>query len=102
MKGETVDEIAAAAQVMRELSTRVAVEMPHLVDTCGTGGDAAHTFNIPTTAAFVAAAAGAHPPGHGAGGQGDDRQRLPPLIPRRCTLQLDGVAKCHGRTDLHS
>lgn len=65
MKGETVAEIAAAAQVMRELATRVAVDEPHLVDTCGTGGDAAHTFNISTTAAFVAAAAGAHVAKHG-------------------------------------
>ena len=39
MKGETVDEISAAAQVMRELSTKVAVSAPYLVDTCGTGGD---------------------------------------------------------------
>jgi anthranilate phosphoribosyltransferase len=65
MKGETVAEIAAAAQVMRELATPVAVDEPHLVDTCGTGGDAAHTFNISTTAAFVAAAAGAQVAKHG-------------------------------------
>jgi len=65
MKGETVAEIAAAAQVMRELATRVDVDEPHLVDTCGTGGDAAHTFNISTTAAIVAAAAGARVAKHG-------------------------------------
>lgn len=66
MKGETVDEIAAAATVMRELSAKVVVRDPtHLVDTCGTGGDAAHTFNISTTAAFVAAAAGARVAKHG-------------------------------------
>ena len=60
VKKETIGEIAAAAQVMRELATSVEVKDDrHLVDTCGTGGDAAHTFNISTCAAFVAAAAGA-------------------------------------------
>lgn len=65
MKGETIEEITAAAQVMRELATRVEVNVPHLVDTCGTGGDGINTFNISTTAAFVAAAAGAHVAKHG-------------------------------------
>ena len=59
MKGETVSEIAAAATVMRELAVRVDVRADHLVDTCGTGGDASGTFNISTAAAFVSAAAGA-------------------------------------------
>lgn len=60
VKKETIGEIAAAAQVMRELATPVEVKDDrHLVDTCGTGGDAAHTFNVSTCAAFVAAAAGA-------------------------------------------
>src|SRR5690242_767040 len=60
VKKETIGEIAAAAQVMRELATPVEVpDDRHLVDTCGTGGDGAHTFNISTCAAFVAAAAGA-------------------------------------------
>ncbi len=60
VKKETIGEIAAAAQVMREFATHVEVaDDRHLVDTCGTGGDAAHTFNISTCAAFVAAAAGA-------------------------------------------
>jgi len=60
VKKETIGEIAAAAQVMRELATQVEVgERAHLVDTCGTGGDAAQTFNVSTCAAFVAAAAGA-------------------------------------------
>ena len=66
VKSESVSEIAAAAQVMREFSTRVVVgDLPHLVDTCGTGGDKAHTFNVSTAAAFVAAAAGAHVAKHG-------------------------------------
>ncbi|MCC2681723.1 MAG: anthranilate phosphoribosyltransferase [Nitrosospira multiformis] len=65
VKKETVGEIAAAAQVMREFAARVEVQDDRLVDTCGTGGDSAHTFNISTTAAFVAAAAGARVAKHG-------------------------------------
>ncbi len=66
VKTESVSEIAAAAQVMREFSTKVPVsDATHLVDTCGTGGDKSHTFNISTAAAFVAAAAGAKVAKHG-------------------------------------
>jgi anthranilate phosphoribosyltransferase len=66
VKKETIGEIAAAAQVMREFATPVAVsDKTHLVDLCGTGGDAAHTFNISTASMFVAAAAGARVAKHG-------------------------------------
>ena len=66
VKKETIGEIAAAAQVMREFATRVEVpDHAHLLDTCGTGGDSAHTFNISTAAALVAAAAGAKVAKHG-------------------------------------
>ena len=65
-KKETVGEIAAAAQVMREFATPVFVEdRKNLVDVVGTGGDGAHTFNISTAAMFVAAAAGAKIAKHG-------------------------------------
>jgi len=66
VKKETIGEIAAAAQVMREFATKVDVpDHANLLDTCGTGGDSAHTFNISTAAAFVAAAAGAKVAKHG-------------------------------------
>ncbi|OIR16760.1 anthranilate phosphoribosyltransferase [mine drainage metagenome] len=66
VKKETIGEISAAAFVMREFATQVPVtRREHLVDTCGTGGDAAHTFNISTASAFVAAAAGARVAKHG-------------------------------------
>ena len=65
-KKETVGEIAAAAQVMREFATPVHIkDTRHLVDVVGTGGDGAHTFNISTAAMFVAAAAGAKIAKHG-------------------------------------
>jgi anthranilate phosphoribosyltransferase len=64
-KGESIDEIAAAAEVMRELAGKVPVRCEHLIDTCGTGGDGANTFNISTTSAFVVAAAGGRVAKHG-------------------------------------
>lgn len=65
MKGETIDEITAAAEVMRSLATRVEVHARHLVDVVGTGGDGQNTFNISTAAALVVAAAGGNVAKHG-------------------------------------
>ena len=66
VKKETIGEITAAAQVMRELATRVTTRDPgNLVDIVGTGGDGAHTFNISTASMFVCAAAGARVAKHG-------------------------------------
>jgi anthranilate phosphoribosyltransferase len=66
VKKETIGEITAAAQVMRELATKVAVKEPeNLVDIVGTGGDGAHTFNISTASTFVCAAAGVRVAKHG-------------------------------------
>src|SRR5947207_670538 len=66
VKKETIGEITAAAQVMREFSTKVeVVDRTHLVDIVGTGGDRSHTFNISTCSMFVAAAAGARVSKHG-------------------------------------
>ena len=71
LKGETVEEITAAAQVMRNKATRIelggaeAADGPVLVDTCGTGGDRSHTFNISTATAFVVAGAGVRVAKHG-------------------------------------
>jgi len=65
VKGETAEEIAGAAETMRELSLKVVVSDPYLVDTCGTGGSGVKLFNISTAAAFVTAAAGAKVAKHG-------------------------------------
>jgi anthranilate phosphoribosyltransferase len=65
MKGESIDEITGATQVMRELSTKVNVSGDYLVDTCGTGGDGANLFNVSTASAFVVAAAGGRVAKHG-------------------------------------
>lgn len=64
-KGETVDEIAAAVTVMRELADAIQLNSENLIDTCGTGGDGANIFNVSTTCAFVVAAAGGRVAKHG-------------------------------------
>jgi len=65
MKGETVDEITAAAEVMASLASHVELDLPNLIDIVGTGGDGTSTFNVSTAASFVAAAAGASVAKHG-------------------------------------
>ena len=66
MRGESAEEIAGAAEAMRRHAVKVRVDVPHLVDTCGTGGSGpAKRFNVSTAAAFVAAGAGAHVAKHG-------------------------------------
>ncbi|VUD40364.1 Anthranilate phosphoribosyltransferase [Thalassocella blandensis] len=65
MKSESIEEITAAAKVMRDLATPVHVNCTDLVDTCGTGGDGANLFNVSTASAFVVAAAGGHVAKHG-------------------------------------
>lgn len=65
LKGETVEEIAGAVQVMRKMAIKINTQAKDVVDTCGTGGDTVNTFNISTTAAFVAAGAGVTVAKHG-------------------------------------
>ncbi|MGF6529182.1 anthranilate phosphoribosyltransferase [Variovorax sp. PvP013] len=97
VKKETIGEITAAAQVMREVSTKVPVaDRTHLVDIVGTGGDGSHTFNISTCAMFVAAAAGAKVSKHGGrsvsskSGSADVLEALGVQI----NLSPEGIARC--------
>ncbi|MCP9758248.1 anthranilate phosphoribosyltransferase [Aquitalea sp. S1-19] len=93
VKVENVSEIAAAATVMREFATPVPVkERNFLVDTCGTGGDKSHTFNISTTSAFVAAAAGARVAKHGGRSVSSSSGSADVLEALGVSLQLDAAA----------
>jgi anthranilate phosphoribosyltransferase len=103
VKKETIGEITAAAQVMREFSTKVSVaDRTHLVDIVGTGGDGSHTFNISTCSMFVAAAAGAKVSKHGGrsvsskSGSADVLESLGVNI----NLPPDAIAKCIAETGI--
>ncbi|WP_374593476.1 anthranilate phosphoribosyltransferase [Aquabacterium sp.] len=103
VKKETVGEIAAAAQVMREFAAPVEIaDKTHLVDLCGTGGDGAHTFNISTCSMFVVAAAGARVAKHGgrsvssSTGSADVLEELGVHI----TLSSEQVAQCLAETGI--
>jgi len=103
VKKETIGEIAAAAQIMREFSTKVELaDRSNLVDLCGTGGDGAGTFNISTAAMFVAAAAGARVAKHGGrsvssgSGSADVLEALGAII----ALSPQAVAQCIEATGL--
>jgi anthranilate phosphoribosyltransferase len=103
VKKETIGEIAAAATVMREFASPVAVtDKTNLVDLCGTGGDGAHTFNISTASMFVAAAAGARIAKHGgrsvssSSGSADVLEALGANV----NLQPEQVAACLAETGI--
>jgi len=102
-KKETIGEITAAAQVMREFSTRVEVDgVPHFLDIVGTGGDGSHTFNISTASMFVAAAAGATVAKHGNRGVSSKSGSADVLEALGADISLDAarVADCIRETGI--
>ncbi len=103
VKKETIGEIAAAAQIMREFATKVEpADRSNLVDLCGTGGDAAHTFNISTAAMFVAAAAGARVAKHGGRSvsSGSGSADVLEALGANIMLAPDAVATCIAETGI--
>jgi len=103
VKKETIGEIAAAAQIMREFATQVEpADRSNLVDLCGTGGDGAHTFNISTAAMFVAAAAGARVAKHGGRGvsSGSGSADVLESLGANILLSPKAVADCLAETSI--
>ena len=102
MKGEAVDELVAAASVMRSLSNKVEVKVDNLVDTCGTGGDGQHTFNVSTTAAIVAASAGVNIAKHGNRSVSSNTGSADVLEELGVNLELapDQIANCIEKTGI--
>ena len=103
VKKETIGEITAAAQVMNEFATRVAIaDRRHLVDIVGTGGDGSHTFNISTCAMFVAAAAGAKVSKHGNRSVSSKTGSADVLesLGVRIDLKPDEIARCVAETGM--
>ena len=103
VKKETIGEISAAAQVMREFSSKVQVpDSPHFVDIVGTGGDGLHTFNISTASMFVAAAAGARVAKHGNRGVSSKSGAADVLesLGARIDLNTEQVAACLQATGI--
>ena len=97
VKKETIGEISAAAQVMREFANHVEVDGgPHFVDIVGTGGDGSHTFNISTASMFVVAAAGAKVAKHGNRGVSSKSGSADVLeaLGAQINLQAQQVARC--------
>ena len=99
-KGETIEEVVAAVEVLREMSLKVHVDTRHLIDTCGTGGDGAHTFNISTASAFVAAAAGARVAKHGSRSVSSRTGSADVLEAAGINLHLDPEAVAHCISDV--
>ena len=100
MKGETIEELAAAARVMRSLAAAVPVAPEGLVDTAGTGGDVSGTFNISTTAALIAAGAGVRVAKHGnrAGSSRSGSADVLESAGVEISLTPEQVAECIART----